>query len=508
MIGKRWLAWVGVSVLLVGSGFALQFAFDNRWIGDLGRVVLGLAGGVALAGLGQWQLRLGRRGFAQALTAGGATLLYLSTYASYGFYQFIDPAAAFLLLATIVLQTHLLAAFQRAPAIALMGQLGGFLVPVLLDTGQDHYWGLFSYTFLLASGAVLVTLMRQWRWISSVSFLCAHMLFWGWHEDHFHPEKLWPAVAFHTAIFVLFACADLLPRLRGQAPTLESRARLFANPLVFYATGYALLLQDYADWMGTAALALAVAYAGLAKLAGKRRWALPLVGIAGLFATVAVPVQLDAQWVTLGWGLQGCVLAWLAVRTAATWFSWASLPVYACAVIHYLGWGAPWTSRAAFTPVANLDFAGALALAACLLYGSLALRSLSGLAGLCLGMCASGVVWLAATVEAYSYFDVLLRETPMQARAERDALRWSGLTSVSVVWAVYSAALVGVGLMRKIRPLRWSGLALFGLTVTKVALVDIKSLTGGYRVVGLLVLGLLLLGVAWAYQRMAREGPR
>ncbi len=269
-----------------------------------------------------------------------------------------------------------------------------------------------------------------------------------------------------------------------------------------------LLLQDYADWMGTAALALAVAYAGLAKLAGKRRWALPLVGIAGLFATVAVPVQLDAQWVTLGWGLQGCVLAWLAVRTAATWFSWASLPVYACAVIHYLGWGAPWTSRAAFTPVANLDFAGALALAACLLYGSLALRRLSGLAGLCLGMCASGVVWLAATVEAYSYFDVLLRETPMQARAERDALRWSGLTSVSVVWAVYSAALVGVGLMRKIRPLRWSGLALFGLTVTKVALVDIESLTGGYRVVGLLVLGLLLLGVAWAYQRMAREGPR
>lgn len=503
-IGQRWLAWVGILAVFLGAAFALKFAFENRWIGDLGRVLLGLASGVGLSFLGRWQLRLGRRAFSQTLTAGGSTLLYLSTYASYGFYQLIDPSAAFTLLVIIVVYAHLLGASQNAPGIALLGQIGGFLTPLLLDTGQDRHWILFSYILLLDAGVILAVLLRRWRWISSVSFAFTYLLFFAWREDHYQPEKLWVAVAFLTAVFALFAFADLAPHWRGRPLALENWIRVFLNPLAFFGVAYALLEPQHPQWMGLFALTMAIAYAALARLVQGRRTRYALSGLAGLFVTLAIPIQLEAHWVTLAWGLQGCILAWLAARTSSIWFGRAATGVFACALVHYLGSDAPWRTREAFTPLLNRDFASAAALAACLLYATFLLRRALDRLALTLGLCAAGVLWLASTIEAYSYFDVLMQATSAADSGDRNTLRWTGQTTVSVLWALYSSALVAGGLRHQVAALRWGGLALFGLTVLKVSLFDIASLEGGYRAIALLVLGVLLLAAAWAYQRMSR----
>ena len=50
--------------------------------------------------------------------------------------------------------------------------------------------------------------------------------------------------------------------------------------------------------------------------------------------------------------------------------------------------------------------------------------------------------------------------------------------------------------------LRRGGLALLGITVAKVFLYDLASLTSIYRVASFIVLGLLLLGGAFAWQRV------
>jgi uncharacterized membrane protein len=76
--------------------------------------------------------------------------------------------------------------------------------------------------------------------------------------------------------------------------------------------------------------------------------------------------------------------------------------------------------------------------------------------------------------------------------------------ALSVLWAVYAAALVGGGLRFSKPLLRWTGLALFGLTVLKAFFVDIPALQGFYRVIALITVGVLLLAVGWAYQRISR----
>ena len=57
LIGRKALGWVAVVVLLFATAFFLRYAFENAWIGPLGRVTLGIVAGLAL-------VRQGRRSIA------------------------------------------------------------------------------------------------------------------------------------------------------------------------------------------------------------------------------------------------------------------------------------------------------------------------------------------------------------------------------------------------------------------------------------------------------------
>lgn len=510
LIGERWLGWAGISVLLFGAAFFLKYAFDNRWIGELGRVGIGLVAGLTFVWLGWKRHQVGWRTFSQIFTAGGVTLLYLAVYASYGFYDLIPAAAAFGFLVLIVLQAHLLAVLYNAPAIAVMGQIGGFLTPILLSTGRDNYAVLFSWILLLDLGVVVVCLRRNWGWIASFSFALSHAMFWGWHAEHYHPEKLWPAVGFQAGVFVLFLTADLLPLRRGAALGPETWIRLFLNPAVFFATAYSLLERDYEFWMGSFAVLMALLYATVGKAAlrwnaSDRRPTLIAVGIALLFVTLAVPIQLESNWITLGWGVQAVVLAWLATKLRGDRLRYACYAVAALAIGRQLAFDTPWDYRAAFTPVFNRDFLSAWALAACFFGAAWLLRAVKRRESWALGLGGVFLIWLSSTVEVYSHFHELSR-APNVDYAVRRALDWTAQMWVSVLWSVFAAVLVAGGLKWKVAPLRWTGFGLFGVTVLKAFFVDITLLEGVYRIAALVALGLLLLGVGWAYQKM-RAAP-
>ena len=51
-LGRNWFAIIGALAVVLGIGFFLKLAFDNNWIGDTGRVALGVVVGLALLGAG------------------------------------------------------------------------------------------------------------------------------------------------------------------------------------------------------------------------------------------------------------------------------------------------------------------------------------------------------------------------------------------------------------------------------------------------------------------------
>ncbi len=71
----------------------------------------------------------------------------------------------------------------------------------------------------------------------------------------------------------------------------------------------------------------------------------------------------------------------------------------------------------------------------------------------------------------------------------------------TLIWGVYSFLLIAVGIFRKNKILRISSISLFGLTILKLLLVDTWDLSTGYKVIAYMMLGAILLLVAFLYQK-------
>ena len=85
--------------LIFCVAFVFKYAVDNQWIGETGRVMLGILAGLACLGIGDRIWRAGHQTYAQSVCGLGIAVLYLSFYASFGFYHLLAQSVAFALMA-------------------------------------------------------------------------------------------------------------------------------------------------------------------------------------------------------------------------------------------------------------------------------------------------------------------------------------------------------------------------------------------------------------------------
>jgi uncharacterized membrane protein len=83
-------------------------------------------------------------------------------------------------------------------------------------------------------------------------------------------------------------------------------------------------------------------------------------------------------------------------------------------------------------------------------------------------------------------------------------LRWLQQVGLSVLWTVYAAAALAVGFVRGLPAVRYAALGLLGITIAKVFLLDLSALDAIYRILSFVVLGVVLLAIAYVYQRRGR----
>jgi uncharacterized membrane protein len=519
IIGRRWVGWVAVLLILFATAFFLKYAFDNRWIGELGRVSIGISFGIAMCLGGYRYQQRGWRIFAQILTAGGIILLYLSTYAAFGYYHLVGQKTAFVYLLILIAEAAALSLVYNAPAIATMALIGGLLTPTLLHSDRNQYRSFFMYLFALDAGAL--ALLKHWRGLSSIAYFGTQLLFWLWYNEHYHHQLRTAVLVFQTAIFLLFLLAYLARELlRREQETLEDAVLLLANPFTFFATIYHLFNPTHHDWMGPFAICMALVYAGAAKglmarTMKSRREILLLIAVALTFVTLAIPIQLHSNWITIAWAVEGVAILWAALEIQSIRLRVQSFALFGMAFIKFLFWDTPYGYRPAFTPVFNRYFLSSLLMIGCFL-GAVYLyhraderKLIDGrLTKLILALVAALAFWLLISIETHTFF--VARAVAQKIPEDAEQQRWLGQMALSVLWAGYAATLAAVGFIRRIAALRWAALVLFALTTIKAMLVDIAQLQRIYRIVVFFVLGILLLLVAWGYQRAfhSRESPQ
>ena len=272
-----------------------------------------------------------------------------------------------------------------------------------------------------------------------------------------------------------------------------------ASALAGVVAYYPLQLA-WEEQLGTAAIGLLPIALGLVSLAaavqvkralaGDERRLAAYVIAATLFACVAVPVQLEGQWVVLGWSLEAAVLAWLSGRLRH--------------------------------PGVKV-FAVALAGLACgRLVMDLHVEQLT-LTYVVLGASLLLTAWLLDREEPFTSFPVTraLRFAAVvvffvQLNLEVDrlfdlgAIGWSSNALASemtrsLAWAAFGAGLLALGVRSDSKYTRLLAMGILVLAAGKVFFVDLWDLAGMWRVGSVVGAALTLIGSAVLLQKVVLQ---
>ena len=367
ILGGNWLARIGVIALIIGVGFFLKFAFDNNWLGPTSRVILGVVAGLSMVGGGYyWRKRYPT--FAQALSGGGIALLYLSIFAAFNVFHLLPiyPAVGLILLVSI--GSAALAVRLNSMALAIIGIFGAFSAPFILGsaapgaTQTGHGIQLLAYVIVVDLGVLALSAFRNWRWFNLLAIFGSLVTFGGWYFEFGHRAGLLTSQLSITVIFIIFFGATSLFHLIWRRPAQGFDYTLMViNAAAYFGTSYGLMHEELREWMGSFTLVLALLYGDLAYLAVRRgaenfRLSLFARGIALIFLTIAIPIQLgDKAWTTIALVAESTVLMWLYFRLRISHFRVYSYAVFAIVAIRLMFFDTSMHMRH-FQPVFNERF--------------------------------------------------------------------------------------------------------------------------------------------------------
>jgi uncharacterized membrane protein len=79
----------------------------------------------------------------------------------------------------------------------------------------------------------------------------------------------------------------------------------------------------------------------------------------------------------------------------------------------------------------------------------------------------------------------------------------------SIAWLAFGVVLLGIGILLNSQRARLASAAVIALTILKAFVIDMSTLTGVYRALSFMCLGVVLMAIAWLYQRILfrRQAP-
>src|ERR1700688_224486 len=514
-IGSHWLNRIGIAALLIGVSYFLKFAFDNNWIGPAGRVTIGLLAGIAMVVWSERFRSKGYKAFSYSLKAVGIGAMYLSLWAAFQVYSLIPSGVAFVMMLAVSAATADMALAQDAQILAAFALTGGFSTPLLLSTGQNREIALFAYVAILDLATLALVTFKPWRRLLVMSYAGTLLLYIGWYSSFYTRSQFSLTLFFATLFFAIFAIAPLITlQPEGEMPLFAAIPAVvaFVNAGVYFLQAYAMIAEVDKTYMAWFALALAAVYIALSRQvhtrgASERLHFLHLAVAIG-FITVAIPIRLDAHWITIGWFVEAGVFLWVANRIKSDFLNVFALGALVLGVIRLLAIDNFYTTQLIFN-LRMATYAVAVAVLGAVAWYAAKREDESARAVAAIAVVAlNALALIALTLEAADYYSRQMigyrptfnGGTPAYAtdlrriEIERDF-------TYSALWMAYGAMLMIVGFLRRSAFVRWQALLLIAATIVKVFVYDVSQLDKGYRIVSFIVLGVLLLAISFVYQR-------
>jgi uncharacterized membrane protein len=379
---------------------------------------------------------------------------------------------------------------------------------------------------LIAANVVLLGTMlalaaherEYWPRLPWLPLVTTTLVMVAWRESPALGASWRVQLALPVAIWACFLAYPLLLRQRAGRAIEPYRVAVLASVPFFLFARQALIDGGFAPVIG--ALPVAQALALLTLLVQLLRLEPPgartlgrlalVAGAALAFVTLAIPLQLDKQWLTVAWALEGAALAWLYGRVPHRGLLITSAGLLGIVFVRLalnpqVFVYAPRSSVRIFNWYL---YAYLISAACCFIAARLLARTEDQVVAMLprvsrvLPALGTVLLFLLLNIEIADYYAIGPTLTfRFSATLAQDLTYTLG-------WGAFAIGLLVVGIRGRIRNVRLASIGLLLVTVFKCFLHDLGRLGGLYLVASFVGLAICLALVALALQRFVLVEPK
>ncbi|MBM7624256.1 DUF2339 domain-containing protein [Sporohalobacter salinus] len=321
-IGLNWVNKLGVLLILFGviAGFKYSYShWVSSWFNDYMKgIAFFLLGGGFIAG-GEWFYRQKKEVFALGLLGGGISILYASIFYSYFLLGIMDLVVAFVVMMLVTFATIISALRYDSRTVCCLGLFGGYLT-FITYAAYYHWFQLQSglgvamvYLLVLTIAVLIMSFKKRWILLNYISFftnLPALVFLVLAVENEFL------GIIYALLMFIIYLTIILAYpfKYKMSLKTLDV-ALLGINTMVNGVLLYNLLIKAGLDMLiGLVALIFCLVYLALGqfvqqKMTMEKHTLFLFYGTSLTFAVLMIPFQFGIQWLTIGWLVEGLILA-------------------------------------------------------------------------------------------------------------------------------------------------------------------------------------------------------
>ncbi len=373
-IGENLISKIGILILIIGVAIGAKYAIDKELLSPLTRIILGYLVGAGLMGFAL-KLKAKYESFSAVLLSGAIAIMYFLTYAAYDFFSLIPQQIAFGLMVIFTAFTIVAAIKYNKQVIAHIGLVGAYGVPFLLSDGSGQVAVLFLYMAIINIGILVLSFKKYWKPLFYLSFGVTWIIFTSWlfisYKDSLHFNL---ALIFASVFFITFYITNLAYKLKkAEIFGITDVILLLLNSFIFYALGFYILSENKygLELLGLFTLINAIIHFVVSLIIYKRKLADKnlfyfILAMVITFITMAIPVQLNGNWVTIFWVIEALVLFYLGRKRGVLIYEKLAYPLIILAFLSLLqDWRFStsgfynYSNYSAITPFLNVNFLSA-----------------------------------------------------------------------------------------------------------------------------------------------------
>ena len=491
-IGENLINKIGIAILIIGVGIGAKYSIENDLISPLTRVILGYLVGMGLLGIGI-KLKAKYANFSAVLVSGAMAILYIITYVAYSLYDLFPQLVTFLLMVLFTVFLIIAALNYNKQIIAHIGLVGAYAVPFLLGDDSGNIAVLFSYMLIINSGILVLAFRKYWKALYFSSFALTWIIFGSWYVSGYEVAEHFALALsflflFFSVFYVTFLAFKLIQKEKFQIPDI---LLLLANSFIFYGIGYSILSghEMGSEFLGLFTICNGILHFGVSAIIYKQKLhdknLLYLIsGLVLVFITIAIPVQLDGNWVTLLWVGEAALLFWIGRTKQIPVYENISYPLMLLAFISiFQDWSVEYNLNAfgpdgtKMTPLLNVNFLSSLLFIAAFSFitvlnsnkkyvSSLSTRKeLQQLVSFLIPAVLLSTIYFAFRLEIGNYFDQLFANSKLTMNEYEEFYNYD-LRNFKTIWIInYSLLFLSVLSFVNIKKLKNRPLSLINLAL-------------------------------------------